>query len=143
MSTLQFPDYFPPKDRWGKFFLGVRWLGPDLSFFKKLKIQQATRSMEDFSQWGCASRQQLAQVISKVLSRELGWKSEVFLPEDAVAAVFHGPRFDFCDSDSAFEKVVEALYKEFGIRVADSFWHDKAALTLGHLVDELLLCRAV
>jgi hypothetical protein len=141
MMKLQFPDHFPPKDRWGKFFLGVRWLGPDLSFFNDLKVEQGKRSVEFLAQWGNASRQQLAQAISKVLSHELGWKSEVFLPEDAVAVAFHGPRFDFCDSDSAFERVVETLDKEFGIHVTDSFWHDKAALTLGQLVDELLLHR--
>jgi hypothetical protein len=138
VCALQFPDHFPPKDRWGKFFIGVRWLGPDLSFFKQLKRQQAQRTAEQMSAWGGGSRQQVAQAISSVLSQQLGWKSKVFLPEDSVAVVFHGPRFDFNDPESAFEEVIEVLRVEFRISMPEPLWQKQAERTLGELVDDLL-----
>ena len=142
MSALRFPESFPPTGRWAKFFMGVRWLGPDLSFFKELKIQQACRSATDIDEWGGGSRQAVATAISKVLANQLGWKSEVFLPQDAVAVAFHGPRFDFNDPDSAFEEVVEVLERDFQIKVPDTFWASKSEANLGELVDALLTHRA-
>lgn len=139
MKPLRFPDHFPPKDKWGKFFLGVRWLGPDLSFFKELKAEQGTRSQEDFVFWGNGLRRDLAMAISRALTRQLGWKSAVFIPEDSVAVAFHGPRFDFNDPESAFEEVVELLDRDFAIRVPDSFWASKSDVTMGELIDELVL----
>jgi hypothetical protein len=141
VSALRFPSHFPPQDRWGKFFIGVRWLGPDLSFFKQLKEQQAIRSSEAVSAWGGGDKQKLAQAISSVLARQLGWKSEVFLPEDSVAVAFHGPRFDFNDPESAFEEVVEELRAEFGISMPESFWAKQTERTLGELVNDLLANR--
>ena len=138
MSALQFPNHFPPKDRWGKFFIGVRWLGPDISFFKQLKAHQGNRTSEQMSAWGGGKKQRLAQAISSVLSRNLGWKSEVFLPEDSVAVAFHGPRFDFSDPECAFEEVVEVLSKEFGVNMPESFWPQQGERTFGELVNELL-----
>jgi hypothetical protein len=139
--ALQFPSHFPPQDRWGKFFIGVRWLGPDLSFFRQLKEQQAARSSEAMSAWGGGERQKVAQAIAGVLARQLGWKSQVFLPEDSVAVAFHGPRFDFNDPESAFEEVVEVLHAEFCITMPESFWAQQTERTLGELVNDLLASR--
>lgn len=138
MDVLKFPSHFPPTGRWKKFFLGVRWLGPDLSFFKDLKRSQANRELELLGQWGGGQRQRVAEAISRVLAHQLGWKSQVFLPEDSVVVCFHGPSFDFCDSDAAFEAVVEVLEKEFDIAKPVAFWDDKENYTMGALVDELL-----
>ena len=63
-SALVFPEHFPPATRWKKFFIGVRWLGPDLSFFKDLKAQQAARSADSMHAWGGGMRQQIAETIS-------------------------------------------------------------------------------
>ncbi len=43
MAALQIPEHFPPKAAWKRFFIGVRWLGPDLSFFKAMKTEQGQR----------------------------------------------------------------------------------------------------
>ena len=138
MDSLHFPAHFPPTDRWKKFFIGVRWLGPDLSFFKELKALQAARTGERMTEWGGGRRQQLAEAISRILCKQLGWHSQVFLPQDATAVAFHGPRFDFSDPDSAFEEVVEALSRDFGIVVPQSLWEGTAEATLGELIDGLL-----
>ena len=122
--------------------MGVRWLGPDLSFFKELKIQQANRSATDLDEWCGGSRQAVATAISKVLANQLGWKSEVFLPNDAVSVAFNGPQFDFNDPDSAFEEVVEVLERHFQIIVPNTFWATKSEANLGELVDALLTHRA-
>jgi hypothetical protein len=142
MTALRFPESFPPTDRWARFFLGVRWIGPDLSFFKELKMQQARRSATDIDEWGGGLRQAVATAMSRVLANQLGWKSEVFLPQDAVAVAFHGPRFDFNDPDSAFEEIVEVLDRDFQIKVPDAFWASKSEANLGELVDVLLTHRA-
>ena len=138
MHGLQFPAHFPPTDKWNKFFIGVRWLGPDLSFFKELKARQAARTAESMTEWGGGRRQALAEAISGILSKQLGWHSQVFLPQDAAAVAFHGPRFDFTDPDSAFEEVLETLSRDFKVVVPRSFWESKADATLGELIDGLL-----
>ncbi len=91
--------------------------------------------------WGGGERQELAQAISRILAVQLGWKSEVFLPDDSVAAVFHGPRFDFIDPESAFEAVIELLDRDFKLVLPDSFWARQAERAFGELVDDLLAQR--
>ena len=138
MNALCFPTHFPPKDRWNKFFIGVRWLGPDLSFFSELKARQGQRTPEDMEEWGGGRRQRVAEAISKVLARQLGWKTEFFVPQDSVAVAFHGPRFDFNDPESAFEEVLEVLARDFNLKVAEAFWLKHSDSTLGEMVDGLL-----
>jgi hypothetical protein len=50
-DPLVFPPHFPPTTRWKRFFQGVRWLGPDLTFFKMLKRQQANRLQNQMEVW--------------------------------------------------------------------------------------------
>lgn len=138
MQTLQFPKHFPPTDRWKKFFIGVRWLGPDLSFFKELKALQGQRSSTEMVAWGGGQRQRLAEVISCILARQLGWHSQVFLPQDSAAVAFHGPRFDFNDPEAAFEEIVEALNRDFGLVVPPTFWLTHGDSSLGEVIDGLL-----
>ena len=88
--------------------------------------------------WGGGKRQQVAEAISRASVRQLGWKSEVFLPEDSVAVAFHGPRFDFNDSESAFEEVLEILDRDFELKEPAAFWAKHAESTLGEVVDGLL-----
>ena len=138
MEYLKFPEHYPPTDRWKKFFIGVRWLGPDLSFFKDLKAMQARRDQKSMAEWGGGKRQAVAERIAGILSFQLGWKSNVFLPGDIAEVAFNGPAFDFIDSDRAFEEVVEMLKTIFGINPSQSFWEDKGKFSMGELVDVLL-----
>lgn len=111
-DILEFPPHFPPTDKWKKFFIGIRWLGPDLSFFKTLKELQARRTAADMSQWGGGERQTLAEKISQILHEQLGWRSAVFIPQDVAIVAFHGPRFDFSDPEAAFDDIVEMLDRD-------------------------------
>ena len=138
MTALRFPSHFPPTDRWKKFFIGVRWLGPDLSFFKTLKAVQAQRDISVMNAWGGGKRLEVAVSISKVLAQQLGWKSEYFLPDDSATVAFHGPRFDFCDPESAFEAVLETLRTNFEISPPAVFWQSHTESTMGELIDSLL-----
>ena len=73
-----------------------------------------------------------------VLAKQLGWKSTVFLPQDSAAVIFHGPRFDFNDPESAFEEVLEVLRRDFGLKIPQTFWAENANGTFGEIVDGLL-----
>jgi hypothetical protein len=143
MNALRFPDHFPPTDRWKKFFIGVRWLGPDLSFFKQLKAEQASRPASIMDVWAGGLRQEVASALSSVLAQQLGWRSGCFLPQDAVAVAFHGPRFDFNDPESAFEAAVEMFKEKFDIDPPDSFWRAHAEGDMGRLIDALVGSRDV
>ena len=138
MTVLRFPEHFPPTDRWKKFFIGVRWLGPDLSFFKELEATQAQREGSTLTLWGGGPRQDVASAVSKVLAQQLGWKTSYFLPEDSVAVAFHGPSFDFSDPESTFCAVLETLKDEFHISPPDGFWLQHGESTMGSLIDALL-----
>jgi hypothetical protein len=88
--------------------------------------------------WGHGKRRALAEAMSQVSSEQLGWKSRVFLPEDAAAVAFHGPLYDFTDPESALEAFVEVLAQDFGIAVPEAFWASHGSSSLGTLVDDLL-----
>jgi hypothetical protein len=138
MPALRFPNHFPPTDRWKKFFIGVRWLGPDLSFFTDLKAIQAQRDAVEMEAWGGGLRQSVASDISRVLAQQLGWKSAYFLPEDSAAVAFHGPRFDFSDPESAFDAVLEILKTKYQISPPPSFWQQHGDSSMGVLISALL-----
>lgn len=72
---------------------------------------------------------------------ELGWRSDVFLPEDCVAAAFRGPSFDCSDPEFAVGALVEMLPLRFAIRVAPDFIAERWTGTLGQLVSDLLAER--
>jgi hypothetical protein len=141
MDILEFPPHFPPTDKWKKFFIGVRWLGPDLSFFKTLKELQANRTAADMFKWGGGERQILAGKISQILHEQLGWRSALFIPQDVAMVAFHGPCFDFSDPDTAFDDIVEMLQRDCSLSPPGSFWESMGDATLGQLVDGLLTLR--
>jgi hypothetical protein len=136
-DPLRFPEHFPPTSRWGKFFIGVRWLGPDLSFFQALKKQQAARSPELMTQWGAGLRQEIATRMADSWKISLRWKTAVFLPEDSFRVICHGPSFDWGD-DAALEIAVEDLQSHFGVQIPVSFWYEYELATFGEVVDALV-----
>ncbi len=137
MRPLRFPEHFPPTTRWKKFFIGVRWLGPDLSFFKAMKSEQAQRTPEQMASWGEGRERVIAEAISKALAEQLGWKSQVFLPEDSVAASFRGPSFDLSDPEFATEAVLELLNKDFKMHLTPTFLEGHWRGTLGEMIEAL------
>lgn len=136
-DPLKFPPHFPPTDPWKKFFIGVRWLGPDLSFFKALKSQQAARDASQMSAWGGGIRQEIAEVISNIFHERLGWGSNVFLPEDQFSVISHGPKFDILDS-YALEDVMEELALRFLIEIPMDFWSGLEDATFGEVVEKIV-----
>jgi hypothetical protein len=141
MDILEFPPHFPPTEKWKKFFIGIRWLGPDLSFFKALKQLQASRSLAEMSQWGGGERQTLAEKISEILHKRLGWRSAIFVPQDVATVAFYGPSFGIIDADIAFDDMVEMLRKDYSLNPTISFWESMEDSTLGQLIDGLLALR--
>jgi hypothetical protein len=135
---LKFPPHFPPSNGWKKFFIGVRWLGPDLSFFKDLKATQAARTADCMEAWQGSQAKTVASLISRVLSKQLGWKAPYFIPEDSAEVAFHGPSFDFTDPGAAFDAVVEALDLELGMRPSKEFWQAQSGVSMSQLVAGLL-----
>jgi hypothetical protein len=89
-------------------------------------------------EWGGGKRQVIATAVSATLADQLGWKSRVFLPQDAVAVVFHGPSFDWTDPESAFEAVVDVLEVRFNLSAPEAFWQSHRESTLDELIDSLL-----
>ena len=142
-EPLVYPPHYPPTDRWQRFFLGVRWLGPDLSFFKRLAAQQKIRTSDLLDQWGGGARQQVATEVSAVFARKLRWSSKIFLPHDSVAVIAGGPRLGFIDGDVDVAEAIAAIEAQLGITMAESFWQNAGSHTLGEIVDQLLAAGAV
>ena len=101
-------------------------------------VRRRSRSSAEMAAWRGGQRQRLAEAISRILARRLGWKSEVFLPQDSATVAFHGPRFDFNDPESAFEEVLEVLNRDFGLSVPAAFWVEHGHSSLGDVIDGLL-----
>lgn len=142
-KPLQYPPHYPPTDRWQKFFIGVRWLGPDLSFFKELAAQQRSRSADLLNSWGGGERQRIATQMGTVLARRLGWPTPYFLPGDNLAVVAGGPRFNTIDRDLDVDDAIGELQERLGVTMPTAFWQGAGPLTLAELVDHLLAAGAV
>src|SRR5881392_3480618 len=97
-DPLRYPPNFPPTNKWDRFFLGVRWLGPDTSFFKKLRQSQSARTADVLSRWGGGKRQDVATLVGAAFSTYLQWPTPFFLPDDDLAVISNGPNFGWVDS---------------------------------------------
>jgi hypothetical protein len=135
---LVFPAHFPPKTRWKKFFVGLRWLGPDLSFFDELKAQQAARSLDDMCLWGGGTRQEIAEFVSQEIAFRRRWKTAYFLPQDSLFVALNGPRYKEMD-DFIHEDVIDLVNERYGIDLPETYWRGKASdMTMGAFVDDVL-----
>jgi hypothetical protein len=138
VSALIFPHHFPPKTRWKKFFVGLRWLGPDLSFFDELKAQQAARSLDDMCLWGGGTRQEIAEFVSQEIAFRQRWKTAYFLPQDSLFVALNGPRYKEMD-DFIHEDVIDLVNERYGIDLPETYWRGKASdMTMGAFVDDVL-----
>src|SRR5438105_1544450 len=108
LEPLSYPPGYPPTDRWKKFFIGVRRLGPDLSFFADLEKQQQSRTEEMMSAWGGGQRQDLATGVGRVFQKWLRWPTPYFLPDDSIMVIAGGPRFHMVDN-LEFEAAIEEI----------------------------------
>lgn len=134
-QPLQYPAHYPPTDRRKRFFIGVRWLGPDLSFFPALKARQAARSSALMDTWGGGSRQHCAERVGRIFAEQLHWRTPVFLPEDRMNVVLGGPSFDGTDTLDAWA-AVRVVEEEIRVRFPDAFWNDPE-LTMAQVVTAL------
>jgi hypothetical protein len=121
VATLTWPQHFPPTDSWKKFFYGVRWLGPDISFFKELKQSQASRTQEVMSVWTDEKQKSTVDIFGDSISRQIGWQTPYFLPKDSVAVIAYGPRFLSFD-ELLWEAATLDFEKKVGRKFDNKFW---------------------
>jgi hypothetical protein len=140
-DPLVFPPHFPPTTRWKKFFIGVRWLGPDLSFFKGLRQQQAARAQSQMEVWGCDKRREIAELLSQGFMREVRWPISVFLPDDSFQVMCNGPAFGMLDNLGGIA-VIQQLEEHYGARIPNSFWAGREHATFGEIVEALTVVLA-
>lgn len=137
-APLRYPPGYPPTGARERFFIGVRWLGPDLSFFGRLYAQQKARSAELLNLWGGGARQQAARTIGAIFMHRLHWPGPYFLPDDAVEVIGGGPRFASLGNEGELERTIHDIHASLGITMPARFWQAAGTLTLGELVDALL-----
>jgi hypothetical protein len=133
-DPLVFPLHFPPTNRWERFFIGVRWLGPDLSFFKRLKQQQSERTQEQMEVWGFGKRREIAEKLAGGFKKEVRWPTSVFLPDDSFQVMCNGPSFGMLD-DLESSAVIQQFEECYGIRIPNSFWTGRKHATFGEIVE--------
>lgn len=136
-ESLEYPPHYPPTERWKKFFIGVRWLGPDLSFFKDLKRQQGSRSSECMSAWKSTEQKELANIFGNACKKLLRWPTPYFLPDDKFEVIIGGPKFDMIDCFE-FEEIIETIEEHIGYKIPDDFWKFSETKTLGRVFTEIL-----
>jgi len=120
------------------FFLGVRWLGPDLSFFAELESRQAARTPGQMAAWGGGKRQAIAERIAAHLHKGLRWPTAVFLPEDSWQVICNGPKFDLLENFVAADAIAD-FEDHYGVKVRRDFWENRDEATFGDIVDGLAL----
>jgi hypothetical protein len=137
-GVLRWPEGYPPKSGFDKFFLGVRWIGPDLSFFGDLKALQAARQPEAMSVWGGGKRQAVAERIAGQMHKGLKWPTAVFLPGDSWQVICNGPKFDIFDEFVAVA-AIDDFEDHYRVKVPRDFWEKRDESTFGEIVDDLAL----
>lgn len=135
-DPLVFPHDYPPLGGWKRFFIGVRWLGPDTSFFKELRSAQAARSLALMDAWGGGERQALAMRIGVVFASHCRWPTPFFLPDDNAAVIAGGPRFESIEGGEV-ESAILAIEAIAGVTMDRAFWVTASKSTLGQIVDQL------
>ncbi|WP_313340873.1 hypothetical protein [Stenotrophomonas sp.] len=138
LTPLCYPAHYPPRQRWARFFIGVRWLGPDLSFFSVLKSLQGERTGDQMEAWGGGNRQRIATVVGEAFARQLRWPSPWFLPEDEMRAIAGGPRFVGLDDQQDMENAVGEIQERLGVALPRGYWEDAGARTLAEVVDQIV-----
>ncbi len=139
---LRYPAHYPPTTWRHRFFIGVRWLGPDLGFFKQLACQQGSRSPTTMDQWGGGVRQHVAAEIGVILAHRLRWGSTYFLPDDSVAVVFGGPDFGVIDVDLDVDDALSEIAETLAVKLPTHFWQQHTTATMAGLVDGLVAVAA-
>jgi len=121
-DPLEWPAHFPPTDPVKKFFIGIRWLGPDLGFFRELRDQQAARTITLMAFWQSDDERSIALLMGKHFRRSIDWKTGVFLPQDRFCVIAYGPRFQSMGEDDFFEESLVGIHKDLGMELPDTFW---------------------
>lgn len=142
-APLRYPPGYPPSGGRARFFIGVRWLGPDLSFFARLSAQQRARRAALLDLWGGGARQRVAGAIGAILARRLRWPGPCFLPDDAFAVVCGGPRFGTLGIEYDVDDAIGEIQEQLGIAMPACFWERTVTQTLGEVVDALLAAGAL
>ena len=119
------------------FFIGVRGLGPDTSFFTEQAALQASRAAHCLMQWGNDQTiTALVEAIGAAFKGELGWGSPYFLPEDEWSRIAYGPSFNMVDSGN-YEAAKKHVTAALGCKL-DSEWEKAVySLSLRGVVDSL------
>ena len=136
-EPLQYPPHFPPDGKWKCFFIGVRWLGPDTSFFSDLRAAQNARSLESKRLWGGGERQALAVAMGEMFATYCRWPTPYFLPDDHVAVIAGGASFGWLDHTDV-DEAIGAVEEIVGTKMTPAFWKAAGSGTLGQLVDQLV-----
>ena len=139
---LVYPDHYPPTGWRERFFIGVRWLGPDLSFFKNLRATQASRTSASMHSWGGGPRQELATVMGAIFARRLRWPTAFFLPNDIVCVIAGGPSFGMLANDPDVLDAIGEIEEQIGVKMPRQFWQGASLSPLGSVVDQLLAAKS-
>jgi hypothetical protein len=141
-EPLRWPVDFPPREGVKRFFVGVRWLGPDISFFRALRDVQAARDRSVLVAWGNdAQRRKLSRIFSAFFQRHAQWPKRYFVPEDSFAVCMYGPAANVLDNKT-YDALGELLIQRFEIAVSDTELARLAEGTLGEVVDHFVKKRA-
>lgn len=142
LKALTYPSCFPPCTRWKRFFLGVRWLGPDLHFFEELRDIQGARTPESMLYWKSESHRTMAANMGEIFSRTLRWPTEFFLSEDRFAVIFGGPKFNSFGCELDAKELIGEIEESTGVGMSDEFWASSSSSTLGMIVDQMVATKA-
>ena len=137
-EPLVWPSRYPPTHRWKRFFIGVRWLGPDLAFLQDFRDRQTLRSQKSLETWPTAVSRRLALIVGEALvGNGVGWSTPWFVPNDHFAVMLHGPRFQTTD-DLATDATISEIERRVGRRFTEEFWQQSAKLNFGEVVRQML-----
>ena len=86
-------------------------------------------------EWGGGIRHEITKTISNILHKRLHWRSNVFLPNDKLFVICHGPRFDSWD-EFALEEAIEVIEHSYRVKIPSSFWQGLEEATFGEFVEK-------
>lgn len=119
--------------------LGAEWadVGLQERTWKQVSSALTARDASCVDAWNAfPEHAAIARTCREILSAEMGWPSDRFVPEDPVDVLLweHGHHLVDYESESA----VQAMELALGLTLSDDFWERSLQLTFGELVDRLV-----
>ena len=134
IKPLRWPKYWRDPTNLQKSLLGVPVIGIQDKTFRELCEQLAARDESRGDEWESEEDARLAERVTAILARHLGWPSDRFIPRDPFEIVCWDRRA-YPNNDLVQLEALLEIEREIGVGFPDDFWSWSFAQIYGDVIE--------